>query len=114
MTVPSVNSLLVSCAIAWLQSILGQKIIELFQDERHSGINWRSFASASRGFEAELEIIDNGHESLQQRAVRVLDRVFLFACSALFVILEIGLAAQREIAKPVEVRLQHGHRVIRF
>ena len=53
-----------------------------------------------------------GNEPLEQRAVGVFDRVLFLARSALLVIFEIGLAAQCQIAKTVEIGLQTGHRIV--
>ena len=47
-----------------------------------------------------------GNQPLEERAVGVFDRLLFLARSALLVILEIGLAAQGQIAKPIEIRLQ--------
>ena len=51
-------------------------------------------------------------QPLEQRAVGVLDRLFFLARGALLVILEIGLAAQGEIAKAIEIRLQTCRRIV--
>ena len=97
-----------------LQSIFGEEIIELFQHESHPGINRRLFAFASRGFQTKLEIVDDRHQPLQQRSVRIFTRFFFFAGTALFIIFKVGLAAQCKIAKAVEISLQTGHRILCF
>src|ERR1700732_1700380 len=95
-----------------LQSIFSQEIVELFENQTHARIDGRAFAFAARGGKAKLKIIDNCDEPLEQRSVGVLDRFFLFACVTLFVILEVGLAAQRQVAKAIKIGLQTGHRIL--
>ena len=53
-----------------------------------------------------------GNQALEERAVGVLDRVLFFAGGAFFVSFEVGLAAQGEIAKTVEIGLQAGGRIV--
>ena len=89
-----------------LESVFGQKIHQLFQDHAHAGKHGRVLAFAPGRFEAELEVIDDGDEPLEERAVGVLDRFLFLARGAFLVILEVGLAAQRQIAKAVEIGLQ--------
>src|SRR5205807_3535619 len=60
----------------------------------------------ARGLEPELEVIDDRDQLFEERAVGVFDRLVLLAGGAFFVILEVGLAAQSEIAKTIEIRLQ--------
>ncbi len=103
-----------SLCLDWLQSIFGEEIVELFQYESHPGINGRLFAFPFRCLETKLKIVHNRHQPLEQRAVGVFDRLFFFARRALFVILEVGLASQREVAKPIEVGLQASRRILHF
>jgi hypothetical protein len=49
-----------------LLAIIGQEIIELFQDKAHARVNWRLFALAARGRETELKIINNRDEPFEQ------------------------------------------------
>src|SRR5207249_5759885 len=49
----------------WLQSILGQEIVELFENESHSGINRRLFAFSFGSFQTKLKIINNCHQPLK-------------------------------------------------
>src|SRR5437762_13968670 len=69
-----------------LQTIFSEEIVELFQHESHPGINRRLFAFASRGFQTKLEIVDDRYQPLQQGSVRIFNRVFFFASTALFII----------------------------
>ena len=89
-----------------LETAVREKIHELLEHHAHSGKDRRLLAFGARGFQTELEVIDDGDQFLEQRAVGVFDRFLFFAGSALFVILEVGLASEREIAEPIEVRLQ--------
>ena len=95
-----------------LQSIVRQKIVQLFQHHLHARKNRRLFALAAGGGEAEFEVVDDGHKSIEQRAVRILDRLFLFARGSFFIIIEVRLTAEREIAEAIEIRLQTGNRII--
>src|SRR2546423_7036313 len=95
-----------------LQSIFGQKILELFEDETHSGIDRRLLPSTLCRFQPKLEIVDDGDELLEQALVRVVDRLLLVARAALFVILEVGLTAHRQVAKTIEIGLQTGDRIV--
>ena len=63
-------------------------------------------ALAPSGLETEIEIIHDGNQPLQERAVGVLDRFLFLARRPLFVILEIGLAPQSKVAEAIEIRLQ--------
>src|SRR5256885_1517004 len=95
-----------------LQSILSQKILELFEDETHPGINRRLLAFTLCRFQPELEIVDDGDELPEQALVRVFDRLFLIARASLFVILEVGLTAHRQIAETIKIGLQTGDRIV--
>ena len=121
MTLPSGTFSLGSCAIASCRfgsnfcpsasigcsAVLGQEIGELFQDHAHAGKNRRcSRLRRARRTRPSSKLSTIGNEPLEQRAVGVLDRVLFLARGAFFVILEIGLAAQREIAKAIEIGLQ--------
>src|SRR6266571_1411537 len=96
------------------KTIIGEKLIQLFEDKIHPGIDGRVFALLAHGVQTKLEVIDDGDESLEERAVRVFDGFLLLTSAPLFVILEIGLTPERQIAEPVKVGLQTGHRVFGF
>src|SRR4051812_48992247 len=89
-----------------LETVVSQKVVELLQHHGHAGVNRRVFAFSLCGRETELEVVDDRDQALKQRAVRVLDRFLFFALTTLFVIFEVGLTAQREIAEAVEVSLE--------
>src|SRR4051812_5001335 len=95
--------------IDWLQALTDQEIAELFLNESHAGIDRRRFALFACRAKTKVEIVDDRHQLFEQRRVGILDRVVLFAGTTLFVVLEIGLRAQSEIAKSIEVRLHAGH-----
>ena len=95
-----------------LQTMIGEKIVELFQDQAHTGIDRRLLAFAARGFEAELEVVDDRDKFLEQPRVGELDPLFFFAGATLFVILEVGLAAERQIPKAIEIGLHTRHGII--
>ena len=76
------------------------------------GVDRRSRAFALRGGKAELEVVNDRDEALEEGAVGVFDRLFLLAGGALLVVIEIGLAAQREIAETIEISLQAGGRIV--
>ena len=65
-----------------------------------------SAAFAPRGGEAELEVVEDRDEALEEGGVGVFDRVVLVARGAFAEVVEIGLAAQREVAEAVEIGLQ--------
>ncbi len=50
-----------------LQTIFGQKILELFEHQTHARIDWRFLAFASGGLQSELEIVDDRNEFFEQR-----------------------------------------------
>src|SRR2546423_3205431 len=100
--------------VDWLKAALGEKIHELFKDHAHPGKDGRLLALGPRGVETELEVVDNSDQFFEERAVGVLDRFVLLPRRSFFVILEVRLTSKREIAKPIEVRLQTLEIVLRL
>ncbi len=95
-----------------LETVVGEEISQLLQDHVHPGVNRRFFAFAFRGGKAELEVVDDRDQALEERAVGVFDRLLFLAGGALLEVIEIGLAAQGEIAKTIEIGLQAGGRIV--
>ena len=62
--------------------------------------------TGARGGQAEFEVVEDRDEALEEGGVGILHRVLLFARGAFAEILEIRLAAQREVAEALEVGLQ--------
>ena len=89
-----------------------RKSLSCFRTMLMPGKDRRLLAFAARGGKTELEIIDDGKQPLEQRTVGVFDRVFFLSRSALLVIFEIGLAAQREIAKRSRSACKLAHRIV--
>jgi hypothetical protein len=88
-----------------LQSIFGDEVFQLLEHETHPGKNRRLLAFATRRLQAELEMIDNRDQSLEEILVGVFDRVFFFSGATLFVIFKVGLTAHGKVAEPVQIGL---------
>src|SRR5690348_6356114 len=95
-----------------LQTILRQKILELFEDKAHSGIDWRALSFAPCSFQSQLEVIDNRNQFFEQTLIRVFDRFIFFASTALLVIIKVRLAPHRQITEPVKIGLHAGEFVL--
>src|SRR6266404_235874 len=88
-----------------LQSIFGEEVFQLLEHETHPGKNRRLLAFATCRLQAELEMIDNRDQALEEILVGVFDRIFFFSRATLFVFFKVGLTAHGQIAEPVEIGL---------
>ena len=81
----------------FLEAVVFQKILKLFLDHRHSLKDRGGVGGRFGGVEAELEIIDDGEESLEQAIVGIADGFLFFTQGTLAEIIEISAGAEGEV-----------------
>ena len=94
------------------KAILGQKIAQLFPNHAHARKDGGIFPFIAGSGKPQLKIIDNRHEPLEQGTVRIFDGIIALTRGALFVILEICLGPQCQIAKTIQIGLQTNNWII--
>jgi hypothetical protein len=79
----------------------------------HAGEHGRVLAFVTRSGQSQLKVVDDADQPLEERVVRVFDRVLALARGAFFLVFEIGLGSQRKIAKAIKIPLQTSDSILR-
>jgi hypothetical protein len=89
-------------------ALSGEEVVELFEDHFHALEDGGVFGFGAGGFEAEVEVIEDGKEVLDEFGVPEFDGVGFLAGHAFAVVIEVGLTAEGEIFPLGDIGFEFG------